>query len=210
MASSTRPDGPGLTFDLDPRPGRMHATSARLAAVGTAMLLVVFMVLSVSRAAFTTTTDSLSNDVTAGTLSLLDDDLGSALFDTLTGLLPLVPVVNCIHVDYAGSIDPAAVQLYSAASSGLLDSYLNFKVEIGPDNADAFGTCTNFTPSSTLYDGTLADFTSTYDSYANGLSAWDPSGPDARTFRVTLTVQDLPAAIGLNAAFGLTWETRSS
>ncbi len=196
-----------------PRRGKssLNATAARLGAVGTALLLVVFLVLSVSRAAFVSTTDNASNSVSTGSLSLTDDDSGTAMFSSVTGLVPLNTVTRCIQIDYAGSINPVPVLLYaSGAPTGTLGTYLDLTIEIGPTNADAFFSCASFAASSTLYTGTLAGFASTYDSYANGLTTWDPAGTDARTFRVTVTVQDNPLAAGLTAGWGLTWETRSS
>jgi hypothetical protein len=83
-------------------------------------------------------------------------------------------------------------------------------IEIGPDNADPFSSCASFTSTATLFSGTLASFAATHDGYATGLATWDPAGDDARTFRVSVTVQDDPLAAGLTAGWGLTWETRSA
>jgi hypothetical protein len=182
-----------------------------LAAVATALLLVVFLVLGVSRAAFTATTANNGNAASAGTVTLSDDDAGVAMFDALTNLAPLDSFTRCIHVDYTGSLDPTAIVVYAtAAPTGLLAQYLNLTVEIGPDNADPFASCTSFAPTSTLFTGTLAGLATTHPNYAAGLSTWNPSASDSRTFRFTLTVQDVAAASGQSANWGFTWETRSS
>ncbi len=195
----------------DRRSRSLHATVGRLGAIGTALLLVTFLVMSVSRAAFTSSTDNASNSVSTGSILLTDNDSGSSMFNA-TGLLPLVPVVNCIQVDYAGSLDPTAVALYATAPpTGLLDTYLTLKIEIGPANADLFGTCTSFAPTSTLYNASLESFATTHSSYGTGLSTWNPAaGSEGRAFRFTVTVQDISAAAGTTTSFGFTWETRSS
>jgi hypothetical protein len=108
-------------------------------------------------------------------------------------------------------LDPTAVQLYaSGVPTGTLSPFLDMVIEIGPDNADPFSSCASFTSTATLFSGTLASFAATHDGYATGLATWDPAGDDARTFRVSVTVQDDPLAAGLTAGWGLTWETRSA
>ena len=85
-------------------------------------------------------------------------------------------------------------------------------MEIGADTADAFRTCTNFTPTgSPVYTGTLSAFATAHGSYAAGAVTWNPAVTgEVRTFRFGLTVQDNAAAKGLTSTFGLSWETRTS
>jgi hypothetical protein len=191
---------------------RLDEAATRLAAVAGALLLVMFLVVSVSRAAFVDTTDNVGNSMATGTLSLTDDDLAVAMFANVTNLVPGNTVTNCINVDYAGSLDPTAVQLYTAgAPTGALGAYLDLVIEIG--TGGGFGGCTGFTPSSSLYTGTLAGvagFATLHSDYSTGLTTWDPAGAENRTFRFTLTVQDQPAAAGASSTFGFTWETRSA
>ena len=182
----------------------LHASSARLAAMGTALLLVVFLVLSTSRAAFTATTNNPTNSMSTGTLTLSDDDAGTAMFDTITGLVPLTTTTRCIHVQYVGSLDPQPIVLYVPSSpTGSLGTYLDLTIEIGPNNADAFGSCASFTNTATLYTGTLAGFATSHSGYASGQATWDPSTNSTQTFRFT-------AAAGQSAGWGFTWETRSA
>src|SRR5690606_15703389 len=153
-----------------------------------ALLLVVFLVLSASRAAFTATTENAGNSVATGTITLSDDDAGSAMFDAVSDLGPLESVARCIQGEFAGSLDADAIALYATgAPTGTLAPYLDLSIEIGDDNSDAFPTCGSFVASSTLFTGTLASFASTHADYASGLATWDPSGPSSRTFRVTVT-----------------------
>jgi hypothetical protein len=196
------------------RGGRSVQTLAlQLAAVALSFILIALLVVTSSRQAFVAQNDNVSNQVTAAAVDLTDNDAGTAMFANLTGLLPGTNVDKCIDVTYTGSVDPTAVLLYvSGAPTGTgLASYLNLTIDIGPDTADAFRTCTNFTSSATLYNGTLSGFAGTYSSYATGLSTWDPIGsPETRTFRFRLSVQNDPAAEGLSSTFGFSWETRTS
>lgn len=185
---------------------------ARVSAFAFSSLFVTFLVVSTSRGAFSDTTDNATNTVSAGTVTLVDDDSGSVLFN-VTGMAPTDSATNCIVVTYNGDLTPgSAVQLYrSAAITGTgLDQYLDLVVEVG--TGGTYSDCTGFTPSSTLFTGsTLQGFATTHQAYASALdTGWSPTGAgQARTFRFTITLQDNNAAQGLNATFGFTWEARS-
>lgn len=186
-------------------------TLTRFLVIGAATLVVTFLVVGASRAAFTASTDNSSNEATAAAIDLADNDVGVAMFNAVTDLIPGAPLERCIDVTYTGSIDPTAVQLYrSAAASGSLAPYLDLTVEIGADTADPYGDCTNFTPTSTLFTGTVDSFSTTHAGYGGGISSWDPAGTETRTFRFTIEVQDDNDAQGLDTTFGFAWETRSS
>ncbi len=77
------------------------------------------------------------------------------------------------------------------------------------------GTCTSFGDdggSTNVYTGTLGGFATAHPNFDNGRSTtWDPTGTgQTRTFRFTLSVQDVPAAEGQSTTFGFSWETRTS
>lgn len=187
-------------------------TLARLASLVTSLVFVAFLVVGSSRAAFSATTDNVTNSVSAGTVALSDDDSGSVLFN-VSSMAPLDSAAECIVVTYNGDLSVgSAVELYrSGAITGTgLDQYLDLVVEVG--TGGSFGNCTGFTPSSTLYTGSsLQSFASSHTSYASALSTgWSPTGAGQnRTFRFTISLQDNNAAQGLNATFGYTWEVRS-
>jgi hypothetical protein len=184
----------------------------QLAAVALSFIVMALLVVTSSRAAFVAQNDNVTNQVTAAAIDLTDNDAGAAMFNNVTGLMPGTNVDRCIDVTYSGTVDPTAVLLYrNAAPTGTLAPYLNLTIDIGADTADPFGTCTGFTPSATVYTGTLADFATTHTGYDNGLSTWDPVGsPETRTFRFRVSVQDDAAAEGLTSTFGFSWETRTS
>jgi hypothetical protein len=184
----------------------------QLAAAALSFILVALLVVTSSRAAFVAQNDNVSNQVTAASVDLTDNDSGTAMFADVTGLMPGTDVDRCIDVTYTGTVDPTPVLVYSnGAPTGTLAPYLNLTIDIGADTADPFRTCTGFVSSATVYTGTLSDFATAHAGYATGVSTWDPAGsPETRTFRFRLSVQDDAAAEGLTSTFGFSWETRTS
>ena len=206
-------DGAGSTGSaVRPHRRSLNGLALQLAAVALSFIVIALLVVTSSRAAFVAQNDNVTNQVTAAAVDLTDNDAGTAMFANVTGLMPGTDVDRCIDVTYTGTVDPTAVVLSAnAAPTGTLAPYLNLTIDIGPDTADAFGTCTAFTSSATLYSGTLSAFASGHGSYATGLSTWDPAGsPETRTFRFRVSVQDNAAAEGLTSTFGFSWETRTS
>jgi hypothetical protein len=195
-----------------PRRRSRNALVLQLAGVALSFILIALLVVTSSRAAFVAQNDNVTNQVTAAAVDLSDNDAGTAMFANVTGLMPGTDVDRCIDVTYTGTVDPTAVLLYiNAAPTGTLAPYLNLTIDIGADTADPFRTCTGFTPSANVYTGTLAAFATANNSYATGLSTWDPVGsPETRTFRFRISVQDNAAAEGLTSTFGFSWETRTS
>ena len=142
-------------------------------------------------------------------LGLTDDAAGTAMFLDEQGLAPGLPEQRCIRVSLEGDVAPDLVSLYAADVQGALAPYLDLVVEIGPDEA-VFGDCSGFLPESVLFTGTLADFGSGHADFDSGLATWVPTAPgEARSFRFTVTVRDVPEAEGLTSGFGFTWEARA-
>jgi hypothetical protein len=190
----------------------MLGFALQLAAVALSFILIALLVVTSSRAAFVAQNENVTNQVTAATIDLTDNDSTTAMFANVTGLMPGTNEDRCIDVTYSGSVNPTAVMLYIyAAPTGTLGQYLNLTIDIGADTSDPFRTCGTFVSSGQLYSGTLADFATNRTSYANGLSTWDPvAGPETRTFRFRVSVQNDPNAEGLTSTFGFSWETRTS
>lgn len=207
---------PRISVAARRRSGRsLNSLAIQLSAFALTFILIALLVVTSSRAAFVAQNDNTTNTVTAAAIDLVDNDSGSAMFNSV-GLMPGTNIEKCIDVTYNGNIDPLLVKIYAtAAPTGTLGTYLNLTVDVGNDTADAFGTCTNFGlvgGSTNVYTGTLAAFAGSHPDYASGRSTtWDPTGTgQTRTFRFTLSVQDNPAAEGLTSTFGFSWETRTS
>ncbi len=143
-------------------------------------------------------------------VDLSDSDEGTAMFGGET-LLPGVPLDRCSEVTYDGSDDPGPVLLYAAAATGDLAPYLDLTIHMGSAAAGAFGSCGSFSAAQSIYAGTLADFASAHSNYATGRFTWNPSDTqETRSFRFSVTVQDVPAAAGKSATFGFTWRTEAA
>ncbi|MFN0026047.1 MAG: hypothetical protein ACKV2O_02510 [Acidimicrobiales bacterium] len=196
----------------DGRGSSVNANASRIAAVATSLLLVTFLVVATSRAAFVGSTANIGNSVHAATVVLADNDATTSLI-SLTDVIPGTAHDRCMEVTYSGTLDVAPIKLYmGAAPTGTLGQYLNLIVDIGADTTDAFGSCTSFVSTSTLFTGTIDSFRTTHNTYATGLSTWDPAGGGAteiRTVRFRLEVQNNNAAQGLTSGFGFTWEAQS-
>jgi hypothetical protein len=207
-------NGPGRAADTRPRRQRsLNALALQLSAVALAFILVALLVVTSSRAAFVAQSDNPGNQVTSATVQLTDNDSTTAMFDNVPGLIPGQVVERCIDVTYTGSIDPTAVSLFAAGTpSGTLSSFLDLTIDFAPDTADAYGSCATFPGSPTaVYSGTLAAFAAARTDYTSGLTTWNPGlGPETRTFRLRVSVQDNASAANKTTTFGFTWETRTS
>ena len=179
--------------------------------------LVAGLATIASFAAFSSTTSNGANDFDAGTVYITDNDSAQVMYD-LTNQKPLASVEKCIKVTYSGTLD-SAVKLYGSAP-GAFGDYVNLKIEEGADNSDTFPDCTNFSATSTIYNGELDDFASTHSSFANGLATTDSDAgdwqtSDTRVYRFTVTLQDDNAANGQGSgALGtndhsFTWEAQN-
>lgn len=178
----------------------------RAIAMVASLAFVSVLVMTSSRAAFVDTTDNTSNQFSAGTVVLNDDDAGSVLFN-VNNLAPTQNRTNCITVSYTGSL-AANVHLYGAAS-GSLAQYLDVVIDVG--TGGSYNNCTGFTSGSTLYTGTLANFAATRTNFVNGLAGWNgATNPSSRTYRISVTLQDNNAAQGLSATADFTWEAQNT
>jgi hypothetical protein len=171
-----------------------------------ALLISSALVYQASRAAFTDTTSTGTNNWSAGTVVIDDSSNGSAIF-TATQLKPGDNDQYCIVVTYTGSLN-ADVRLY-ASVSGSLAQYLDLTVQEGTGSPTS--NCTGFTPVSTLSAGgeTLNSFGS-HSNFGTGVSTWAPAQNDTMAYRIYYNVQNNNAAQGLTASATFTWEAQNS
>lgn len=172
--------------------------------------------------AFSATTANPGNAYTSGSVTLTDNDAGSAMF-TGANLKPgLVTgnsgaTVECVRVSYTGSLS-ANVRMYAAVTSGTLADYLDVRVRFGTGSSR---NCGDFTPSGTdfdgggpltagvIYNGEMDELPSTYASgVAYPATAWTNGTTGTYEFRVT--VQDDNNAQNRSADHTVTWEARST
>lgn len=177
-----REDGP---LDVAAEEASTGRTTARSLATAIALLVVSILVVTRSRAAMNPVDADADVALAAGTVELSDDDYGTSLF-AVDNMVPDQPERDCIVVSYDGNVLPVAVSLSSEAT-GDLASLLQVSVERGVGGA--FHDCTGFTPSATVYEGTLAGMAA----QRRGIEAFRVTeAPDAQTFRFTFTLTDVP------------------
>jgi predicted ribosomally synthesized peptide with SipW-like signal peptide len=126
--------------------------------------------------AFSSQTENPGNVITAGTVTLEDNDLGAALYSMPTAK-PGESKSSCIKVIYKGSL-PATVKLFTTSTIGELGPFVSLKVEAGTATSSTFPSCEGFAAfgtGGTLYEGTLSAFATEKGSYANGISTF-PTG----------------------------------
>ncbi|MEZ5217927.1 MAG: hypothetical protein R2715_15390 [Ilumatobacteraceae bacterium] len=154
-----------------------HVELARLVAVGAAMLIVTFLVVGRSRAAFVGTTTQPGNHLDSGSVTLTDSDAPSAtqMFN-VSGMVANQVEARCIQVTYTGTVNPTEVELFAALTSSPpndgLEAYLDMSVDVGDwgGAASSFPACTNFANGTNIYNGatnTLDDFLTSYPDSAN-------------------------------------------
>lgn len=182
-----------------------------LLALPVALLISSALVYQASRAAFTDTTTTGTNNWSAGTVIIDDSSAGSAIF-TASNLKPTDTDQYCIVVSYTGSL-AATAKLY-ANVSGTLAQYLDLVVEEGTGTPAS--NCTGFTPVSTLSTGgeTLQSFGTSHHDFATGVSSWAPAAgnvtPVTMAYRISYTVQDNNLAQAQTATATFTWEAQNS
>lgn len=182
--------------------------------------IVSTMVVRSSSAAFTGQTGNAGNTWDAGTVTLTDNDAGSAKF-SVANLRPTDAGNACIEVTYTGSLTPAAsVKLYAAVtdSDGAgtdtgAAAQLSDDLDVTVSIYGATETCATVTPTkSTVF--TTAALGTMPASYATGVnSTWTPTGGanETRAFEIAYVLGSDTAndAQGDGTAADFTWEATS-
>lgn len=177
-----------------------------LAAALMALALVVFMVSSVTRAAWTDTTRNDTNSWATGEVTLTDDDGDSAMF-TITNMMPGDTLSKTIIVTNESTVS-LDVKLYgeTLSDSAGLGEHLNLKIGTTSGGAE-------------VYDGTAAGtltgtdgFASTHTDYASGtapITLGTNTGTDDTEeyfFWVELDSEAPDSVQGASASIDFVWE----
>jgi predicted ribosomally synthesized peptide with SipW-like signal peptide len=168
--------------------------------------------------AFSSQTENPGNVITTGTVTLEDNDGGTALY-TMSAAKPGESKTSCIKVTYKGSL-PATVKLYTGSTIGALGPYVNLKVEAGTQTTSTFPSCTEFTPLSsgaTVYEGTLSAFATEHNTYATGITTnpagatkWETNNTLVYKFTATLSSTAPNAAQGATTgSHAFVWEAQN-
>jgi hypothetical protein len=193
---------------------------ARRHAVVAAALVGAAAACAAAYAAYGAVASNAGNSFTAGTVTLSDNDSGSAMFTSLTAARANDSETSCIQVRSDGTL-PSTVKLYGSVS-GALAPYLTLTVTRGTDVAPAFDNCATFVPDVTNYiglgagillNGALSSFPTTFaagitdPAVGGGIETWTQN--ETHVYRFVVSVGSNAAAQGLSASVGFTWEARS-
>jgi hypothetical protein len=167
--------------------------------------------------AFTSTTSNAGNDFATGSVTIADNDSNAALYN-VTNRKPGDSVTSCIKVTFTGTL-PSDVRIYTSSTIGTLGQYVDLVITPGTQTTSTFPSCTGFTPdaSGALYTGTLSNFATTRNSYANGVvdypastSSWVQN--DSVVYRFVATLQSTAPDTAQGLATGshaFVWEARN-
>ncbi|MDX6607864.1 MAG: hypothetical protein QOD14_2404 [Solirubrobacterales bacterium] len=194
------------------RKERLLSTFLLVGVLGSLASLSVF-------GAFTSTTSNANNSFASGTVVIGDNDANSALY-SVSNAKPGTTTSGCIKVTYTGSL-ASDVHIYTTSTVGTLGQYVDLTITPGTQSgAPAFPSCTGFTPDSggALYTGTLANFATAKNSYANGVvdypgtvaTSWATNDAVVYQFTATLQAAAPDTAQGLaTGSHAFTWEARN-
>jgi hypothetical protein len=167
---------------------------------------------------FSATTQNAGNEISTGTVSISDNDAGSALYN-VTGAKPGDTVSRCIRTTYTGSL-PANVHLYSTSTPGALAQYVDLTITKGTQAGGAFPSCVGFNADAggVVYNGTLQGFEQSRTDFATGLD----TNPGVQTtwlsgnnvvYKVDATLQLSTPDTSQGASSGVhtfVWEARNT
>jgi predicted ribosomally synthesized peptide with SipW-like signal peptide len=167
--------------------------------------------------AFSSTTTSPNNTFSAGSVTLTDNDSNAALY-SVSNRKPGDTVTSCIKVTYTGTL-AADVHIYTLNTINAFGQYIDLTITPGTQSSSTFPSCTGFTPDAggAIYTGTLLNFGTTKNSYANGVVDYPGAGSswvtnDAVVYQFTVTMQAATPDTQQGATTGLhdfKWEARN-
>ncbi|HET9519103.1 MAG TPA: hypothetical protein VFO77_15380 [Actinoplanes sp.] len=134
-------------------------------------------------------------------VGLVDDDAQQGLFD-VSGLVPGRATTRCISVQYGGPAPAGTVYFAAADVTGGLAGNLRLRVEQG--TGGGFNSCNGFS-GSVIYDGTLAGLVDPDPANPRTSTGWSPAATDARTYRLTATMNDSAAAQNQHSTATFQW-----
>lgn len=188
------------------QPSSRTTRVAKIAVLPTAMIISGLVVGQASYAAFSSKTSNDGNSWAAGTVNLTDDDNGQAMFE-VKDLKPGQTGTKCLTVTSHGTL-PADVRLYATGASATkgLDAQIDLKI-------DESASC-DAEAKTSVFAGTLAEFTGSAQGFNTGVSKWQTAGQpgESKAYTVTYT---LNAGVtndsqGGTAATNFVWEAQNS
>lgn len=182
--------------------------------------------------AYSSTTSNTNNQFQTGSVTLTDNDSGTAMFN-MSGARPGDTVAKCITVSYSGTLT-SNVKLYGAATAGNgLDAYLDLKVTRGTFSgatpsgmACTDGAGSNFVADSVtygggngagaggvLFDARMSNYPTSWatgilDAPGGTAEAW--TNPESHVYRLEVTVANDQNGANKNHTQTFTWEAQDA
>lgn len=203
MNWSTPSEMPGGSRPRMPRGARLTegAIAKKLVFTALTVSLLVATVGMGTWAAFSATTVNTGNSFSTGSMTLTDNDSGSALL-ALSNAGPGATDTGCLQVTYSSDVGNAGVRLFGTVT-GDLDPYLTVVVT----RSELAGTCAAMGATTEVFNGTLDTFAADYATGVGGGVQWATGDTYAYHFSVTLSNDT--AAQGKSATADFTWEART-
>lgn len=181
--------------------------STRLRVAASVMLASVLAVAVAvgTHSAFTNVDTNAGNSVSAAQLNLASQGAVSGLLGTITGLLPLQTITNCVQLVYTGP--SATVAMAASANTTGLAPYLNLQIVRGTfAGGVAAANCTGFTPDATgnpVFNAALNTLTAPI---TDSNTTWGAAGATTKVAYEFITTQlDNNLAQGLSSSPSFTW-----
>ncbi|MDP9343882.1 MAG: hypothetical protein M3Q23_17690 [Actinomycetota bacterium] len=169
--------------------------------------------------AFSSTTSNDGNLFAAGSVTLSDNDSGTAMY-SVTNAKPGDSAQSCITATYTGSLG-ANVRLYTGSTIASLGSHLTLTITPGTGSVSFGSSCTNFVADSggAIYTGTLSNFASTHSNFSTGLAlkntgqaslTWSQNDAVVYKFQVSLSSSDTTGGGLTTGTHTFTWEAQNT
>jgi len=200
---------------------RIPSTTARrvatVAATPLAVLAAGAIVWQSSHAAFSGQTRNSGNDWATGTVTITDDDAGSARFQ-VANMAPGDSDTKCIKVTANASTN-GLVKGYVVnpvrSNTGLED---RIKVTMKAGTGGGFGSCAGFVEESTVVPGATLSQLFAFSSYESGVGGWPVSaGTQSRTYQISwtfdttgMTQAEVDKLQGSHAGVDIQWELQTT
>ncbi len=178
-------------------------STARAFAAAISALAISALVITSSSDALNDEGTFVDNQISAGSITLADDDEGRSLF-SLDNLGPNDIRTECIQILYTGSILPVDLTMAANVGGTGLARYLDIKIEAG--STGKFDDCGSFVETGPVFEGTLQEL--------------GDRGPiellrflnvdDKITYRFTVEMDDTQEAVEKTATVGFTWQAAAS
>lgn len=158
-------------------------------------------------AAYTMTTASDVNSLTAGNVAITASAPGNKVF-AVTDAIPGSNPVTCVITQYTGSV-PATVRMYFTAVTGGLGAKLIARVHQGTGTQTGCGDFSGTALYNAAGTSKLDPYLAAHTDWASGDGSWSATTGATQAWRFELLMPSDDTAAGLGSSFTAVWEARS-